>query len=205
MELRDASDALVAFTGIASDGSYTFDGVAPGSYNVVFISPAGYWRVTNVDGYVGQAVARVPITVSSVSPTELADVGISMPKMRVQITGVTGPAPITGTMNGTFDLLYVGEFQGRHEWAYFLTPPSELSESQPAYVGFHTADLELGDVDGYLDNPWGGNDWWYYGTGFDFVSEFTIFMPWWHDYDTRCTGPVELKFLPIYPGQGSSA
>ncbi len=77
VELRDALNAVIAYTTTASDGSYRFDELPPGSYSVTF-APEIYWQLTTS--------ATQPRTVSA-GTTATADAGLKFTSNTGMISG----------------------------------------------------------------------------------------------------------------------
>ncbi|MFO1467451.1 MAG: SdrD B-like domain-containing protein, partial [Steroidobacteraceae bacterium] len=102
--LKDASNATVATTTTAADGSYLFAGVPAGNYNVVETQPAGYGSSASSPDSVavtvpagGSATARFADTHS----TLVGSVYIDLNNNGVRDGGEPGISGITVTLTGT--------------------------------------------------------------------------------------------------------
>lgn len=188
----------------SAGGAYSFSGLIPGAYTVVFEapdSPVGY-TVTTVPGFVGYSGGQVSVTLDGTSGFVVGPIGMAMPKMRVTITA-SGSSPLAGQITGTFDLLFMGDTGTDRYWDYYF--PGSAGGPGAAIIELRVTD---GTDDGGYVVPGGqatvyladfqDHSWFYSGSGFTTAAGGSA-TTYWPGLHPDCTVPVTLTFTAIFP------
>jgi protocatechuate 3,4-dioxygenase beta subunit len=139
--LRDAGGNIIATTTTAADGTYRFDGIAPGTYTVEELQPTGYGSSTpNTLSVDVPLVGRSNVNFGEVLAATFGHVFADMNGNGVQDAGEPGIGGVTITLTGTDDrgntVVRTTVSNADGTWAITDLPPSNpagytLAETPP--------------------------------------------------------------------------
>jgi serine-aspartate repeat-containing protein C/D/E len=172
IELRNAAGTVIATTTTASDGTYSFGGLAPGVYSVFEVQPAGYFdggeNVGTAGGVAGNDLITGITLAAGVNatdynfceklPASIAGRVFSDPNADTIYDASTGSTPIAGAVIELLDsagnviATTTTDANGEYRFTGLAPGVYRLRELQPD--GYFDGDEVVGNAGGEL----GGND-----------------------------------------------